>query len=225
MKVQKAFWGLVRYREVPIPTLRGVFLFSILSVALLSILVLTAHQFFAVSHPVRTGVLVVEGWVPEYVLRVARDEFMQHRYEKLYVTGGPTDSEEDMREYGTYAVLGATKLMRMGMSKDVVQAVPSPSVRRDRTYASALALRASLYQDGAIHKGVDVVSIGVHARRSRLLFQRAFGESPQVGIIAVEDRSYDPTCWWNSSQGVRTLVGEFVAYMYAILVFPFFGLA
>ena len=61
--------------------------------------------------------------------------------------------------------------------------------------------------------------MGPHARRSRLLFEKAFGRDTRVGIIALEDRDYDPAHWWKSSQGVRTVTDELIAYGYARLLF------
>ena len=37
------------------------------------------------------------------------------------------------------------------------------------------------------------------------------------GIIAVEDQDYDSKRWWESSDGVRTVIGEMIAYVYARL--------
>jgi len=166
-------------------------------------------------------VLVVEGWVPDYVLEEARAEFGRHRYLTLYVTGGPLERGGYLSEYKTYAELGAATLIQIGMSKDALEAVPAPLVRQDRTYTSAVALNNWLRQHGVNVTSINVVSMGAHARRSRLLFQEAFGEGSRVGIIAVEDRNYDPRYWWKFSQGVRVVVDELVAYIYAVFVFPF----
>jgi len=36
----------------------------------------------------------------------------------------------------------------------------------------------------------------------------------EVGIIAAQPLLYDAKSWWNSSEGVRTVVGELIAYLY-----------
>jgi hypothetical protein len=146
---------------------------------------------------------------------------MRHHYRRLYVTGGSLEIGGHLSEYKTYAELGAATLVRMGMSKSAIEAVPAPSVQRDRTYTSAVALRNRLHQQTSHEAGINLVSVGAHARRSRLLFQKAFGEDLRVGIIAIENRGYDPKCWWKSSSGVRTVVDELIAYIYALVVFPF----
>lgn len=66
---------------------------------------------------------------------------------------------------------------------------------------------------------INVVTEGVHARRTRLLFQEAFGNRVQVGIIAVPNPDYASGRWWLYSEGVRDVIGEGIAYVYARLLF------
>jgi hypothetical protein len=60
---------------------------------------------------------------------------------------------------------------------------------------------------------------GAHARRTRLLFQKAFGDEAGVGIIAISSPDYDGAHWWLYSEGVRDVVGETLAYLYAQVFF------
>lgn len=215
------FYGLFCRHECLLPTWRGFFLIVFLVAALLVVAVLNVHSFLAPTERVPAQVLVVEGWVPDYVLEKTVVEFEQGHYRKLYVTGGPIEQGGFLSGYKTYAELGAASLVRMGVSSSMIEAVPSPLVRRDRTYVSALALRNRLQQQAAGITEINLISMGVHARRSHLLFQKAFDHDLHIGIIAVENRSYASERWWQSSDGVRAVVNEFIAYIYALLVFPF----
>jgi hypothetical protein len=176
-------------------------------------------SFLSVNDPVPDGVLVVEGWDPDYALEAVKLESERNSHRTVYVVGGPLERGEPLSEYRSYAELGAASLLRMGMSNDVVQAVPAAYVRQDRTFAAAVALEKWLRQHNSIPRTINVISVGPHARRSRLLFQIAFGSGTQVGIIAIEDRSYDPQHWWRSSQGFRQVVDETIAYFYARFLF------
>jgi hypothetical protein len=51
------------------------------------------------------------------------------------------------------------------------------------------------------------------------LFQRALGKGVTVGVTSVTDREYDPERWWQSSSGVRDVLGETLAYVYARFFF------
>jgi len=52
-----------------------------------------------------------------------------------------------------------------------------------------------------------------------MLFLKAFGKELRVGVISVEDRDHDLDHWWRSSQAVREVLGEAIAYIYAKFFF------
>ena len=216
-----AFFGLLQRRECLVPTWQGLFMFILLGAGFLLIAILNVQSFLTLTEPVKAEVLVVEGWVPDYVLEKAAVEFERGHYSKLYVTGGPIEAGGMLSDYKTFAELGASILVKMGVSSSVIEAVPAPAVRRDRTYASALALKSRLHQQATAVTGMNLISIGVHARRSHLLFQKAFDNDVRVGIIAIENRNYSNERWWKFSDGVRAVIDELFAYIYALLVFPF----
>jgi len=219
MKPHQPFRGLLRRRECLLPTWRGWLLFLLAGLLLTIGAVRKVQSFLAVNDPVAGGALVVEGWAPDYALEEAVTEFRRHHYIRLYVVGVPLERGAPLSEYKTYAELGAATLLKLGLDRDSVQAVPTPAVRQDRTFASALALKQWLQQHNAMPAELNLISLGPHARRSRLLFEEAFGRDVRVGIIALEDRDYDPAHWWKSSQGVRTVTDELIAYGYARLLF------
>ena len=68
-------------------------------------------------------------------------------------------------------------------------------------------------------QGINVVTEDVHARRTRLLFQEALGPDVKVGIIAVPSPEYEARHWWRYSEGVREVIGESIAYVYARFLF------
>jgi len=67
---------------------------------------------------------------------------------------------------------------------------------------------------------INVVTEDAHARRTRLLFQKALGNDVRVGIISIPNPDYDAKHWWRYSEGVREVIGEGIAYTYA-KVFPY----
>ena len=155
----------------------------------------------------------------DFAAKAVIAEFSRGNYSAMYVTGGPLEMGAPLSEYKNYAQLGAAILEKFGMATNKLQAVPAPEVRKDRTYVSALALKGWLEAHGGVPPSLNVVSVGPHARRTRLLFERAFGSQTQIGIIAVEDPNYDARHWWKSSQGFRTVFDESVAYLYARFLF------
>jgi hypothetical protein len=220
MNERKPGRGLLQRRECLLPTWRGwlVLLFVIAALVVLS--VRGAYPFLAVDDPVDNGALVVEGWLPDYALQEAIAEFRKGHHSQLFVTGGPLENGAPLSEYRTFAELGAATLVRLGLDTNAVVAVPAPKVRLDRTYASAMALKNWLGSHGAAETSFNIISLGPHSRRSRLLFEKALGRDYKVGIIAIENQEYDVNRWWASSAGVRTMTDEMVAYVYTRLSPP-----
>ena len=214
MKERQIARGFLQRRECLLPTWRGwvVLLFAVAALVVFSIR--GAHSFLAVNDPVDNGALVVEGWLPDYALQEAILEFRRGHHSRIFVTGGPLENGAPLSEYRTFAELGAATLLRLGMSSNAVQVVPAPRVRLDRTYASALALKNWLTPHGVTERNFNVISLGPHSRRSRLLFEKALGRDYKVGVIAIQNQEYDTQRWWASSAGVRTVMDEIVAYLY-----------
>lgn len=211
--------GLFRRRECVLPTLRGwgaIFLFAgMLAMGALH----GIHPFLAKNDPKPGGVLVAEGWASEEVMQEVIEEFKRSHSESIYVTGGPIEDSSPLAEYKTFAEYGALILVRLGCDAKVVHAVPTPMVVKDRTYASAVALKKWMKEHNVSVKAINVYSMGAHSRRSCMLFQTAFGDDVEVGVVASPDRDFDPRRWWTSSSGFRSVTAEAIAYCYARLFF------
>lgn len=178
------------------------------------------HPFLAVTHRMDTKILVVEGWVPRYVMLAAVAEFQAGHYTRIYTTGGPIIGTGGYsNDFNTYASAGAEDLVKVGFPPKLVQMVPCRINGRDRTYSSALALREYFGTNGVAAGAFNVLTEDAHGRRTRMLFQAAFGRESSVGIISVPDPDYDATHWWHYSAGVREILGESIAWFYAAFVF------
>jgi hypothetical protein len=51
------------------------------------------------------------------------------------------------------------------------------------------------------------------------MYEEAFGNIVKVGIIAIPNPDYDAKHWWHSSEGVRDVLSEGIAYIYAKFLF------
>ena len=216
---KRPYWGLLGRRSLLLPTRRGWLLLLILTAGLGWFVLHHLEPFLADNDPLPDGVMVVEGWVPDFGMQMVIQQVRSSPTHKIYVTGGPVEIGAPLYQYHTLAELGAATLRGMGLEATQVQAVPSPLVYKDRTYTSALALRDWFIAHGGIPKKINLISVGPHSRRSRMLFQRVFGDSAQVGVTALEDPNYDSKHWWHTSQGVRTVTDEAIAYCYAKFLF------
>ena len=187
-------------------------------IVLISIM-LFVHPFLAPTKPVGGDILVVEGWLPDYALEKAKKRFQQGGYQLLVTTGGKIGRGFHLSEYKTWAELAASTLKNLDFPEDKIIAVPvHKNFKKDRTYHSILALQRRLSKEGFNEASIDMVSLGVHARRSWFLFEKVFS-SVNVGVVAISPNDYDATRWWLSSAGVRNVISESIAYLYALFIF------
>ncbi|MEO8427129.1 MAG: ElyC/SanA/YdcF family protein [Verrucomicrobiota bacterium] len=214
-----SFPGLTKRKECCVPTLRGWLVLVLMATLTCAWTFKAISPFLAPNRPVESHILAVEGWLPDYALEQTLAEFRKNHYELLMVTGPPLELGYYLFEYKTYADLGTATLKRLGLEEKMLVAVPSAHTQKDRTFTSGLALKQWLKQNRPSINAVNVVTLGVHARRTWLLFEKALGPDYSVGIIAATDRDYDSRRWWSSSYGVRSVVGEVIAYVYARFLF------
>jgi len=183
-------------------------------------LITCIYAFLAENHRIDANVLVVEGWIHEYAIRAAVKEFRTGAYEAVVATGGPVEGSGGYtNDFNTSANVGADLLKKDGLPASMLFVVPSRVMDRDRTYGSAVALKNWVDQHQVNVTGLNIITQNVHARRTRLLFQRALGNRVRIGVIAVQNPDYDPARWWHYSQGMKDVVSEGGAYLYAKLFF------
>jgi len=217
---RRALWGLLDRKERWSLSWRGRLILASALLLVGALIFKGVYPFLATTHRVDAEVLVVEGWIHEYAIRAALKEFQSNHYARIFTTGGPVEGTGGyINDYCTSASVGADLLKKWGLPDERLQMVPSRVMDRDRTYGSAVALRNWFLDHNMAVSGIDVVTEDVHARRTRLLFQKAFGKDVQVGIIGVANVDYPANRWWHYSQGLKNVVSEFAAYLYARLFF------
>ncbi|MCX7818255.1 MAG: YdcF family protein [Kiritimatiellae bacterium] len=168
----------------------------------------------------KADVLVIEGWIPDFAVPEVLRRIESNPDARVVTTGGPVEHGGYLQEWRTYAEAARATLLAAGAPSGRVVAVPAPACRTDRTFASALALKRYLEESGVGGGRVSVVTLSVHARRSRALFQRALGGAFQVGSEPYESPQFGRRDWWRSSEGVRWVLSETIAAVHAWLCPP-----
>jgi uncharacterized SAM-binding protein YcdF (DUF218 family) len=216
----RALWGLLDRKERWSLSWRGRLILASALLLVGALVLKGVYPFLATTHRVNANILVVEGWIHEYAIRVALKEFQSNHYARIFTTGGPVEGTGGyINDYCTSASVGADLLRKNGLANGSVQMVPSRVMDRDRTYGSAVALRNWLRDQNMAVSSIDVVTEDVHARRTRVLFEKALGNNVTVGIIAVPNPDYDWRRWWWYSEGVKAVGSEALAYIYTRFLF------
>lgn len=187
---------------------------TLVTIAVIGLGIFNLHRFLARNSPVKTDVLVVEGWIPDYAIAAAMKEFQNGEYKTLITIGAPMPRGAYLSSYKTFAELAAATLIALGFDQQKLQIVSTDFTPECRTQNAAIALKKHLEISNPHILSMNIFTFGPHARRTWLLFRRAFPDPMEVGIIAAQPLLYDAKSWWNSSEGVRTVVGELIAYLY-----------
>lgn len=177
------------------------------------------HSFLSIHEPVSAKIMVVEGWMPDFALEIARDTFRKDKYTMMLTTGGVFSEHRYLLDFDNAASASAASLIKMGMDKDSVRAVTMPRIEENKTYTSALYVHRYLDSLGVSDRSLNVVSIGPHARRTRLLYQKALGKDWKIGIINAVWGDLDGRYWYHSLEGFRTEIDQTLVWLYARFVF------
>ncbi len=217
---RRAVWGLLERKPRWSLSWRGWLVVLFFASCIGTVAFFTVQPFLAITRREKTDILVVEGWILPCTMEEAANEFSNGGYQRVYTTGGPAEGlRKYISDYSTAASIGAGLLHQAGVPAERIQMVPSRKTGRDRTYNAALALKRWFQTNHITPTAINVVTEGSHARRTRLLFQKALGKDVSVGIISLPNCDYDPKHWWRYSEGVREVIGESIAYVYARFFF------
>jgi hypothetical protein len=174
------------------------------------------NDFLAITRPIEGNILVVESWFWDSpAIREAMDEFDRGRYDWLVAVGPPL-STAGRDAVASSAELLADRFRHLGADEARVVALTVPQVTLHQTYTAALAVKHWLRGTGILVKGLNVFTLGTHARKSFVLFGRAFGPDQRLGVIAGTEHTYNPTSWWLSARGIHVVTRKTIGYLYAL---------
>ena len=144
----------------------------------------TIQDVLAIRLPVDGNILVVEGWIwNSPAMREAAEEFNRGHYKYLVTIGRPVEGNEDLADPNNSAELAARRLRQFGIAQTHITVLSVPNVTLHRTYASALALRSWLSNSKIETTGVNVVTLGAHARKSLYYFNGRLDQGRQSGLL------------------------------------------
>lgn len=179
---------------------------------------MSIYKFLAVTRPLGEGVLVVDAWIPRPTLSESINVFNSGRYHYLVVLGGPTE-ETAIRSRGPVADadLAASTLENLGLDSRKLVKISVADNSSGRTLRRATAVRKWLESSRASACCVDVFTVGVHARKSWILFRHALGSKYRVGIVAGHEFRYLPRLWFISRTGIWIVSRNLAGYLYSKL--------
>jgi hypothetical protein len=118
--------------------------------------------------------------------------------------------------FNSYAELARNRLLALGISPSRIIAIPGNKVKINRTLTSALAFRDWLKTTNIDIKGINIISMGTHARRTWMTYNKVMNENYDIGIIALPDYNNNHSRINRFLETIRQTLG--IIYYWVILI-------
>ncbi len=97
------------------------------------------------------------------------------------------NKHEFLSSFNSNAELARSRLISMGIDSSRIIATPGDRVKINRTLTSAVAFRNWLRTSNIDIRGINIFSMGTHARRTWMTYNKILNEKYEIGIISVPD--------------------------------------
>jgi hypothetical protein len=114
------------------------------------------------------------------------------------------------------AELTRRRLIKLGIDSSVIKAVSAKKVWINRTLTSALAFRNWLQDKDIDVKGINIISMGTHSRRTWMCYNKILNEKYKIGIISLPDNDYNYSRIRKIFKTIRETLG--ILYYWIILI-------
>lgn len=210
--------GLAYRRSLLLPTWKGWLLLIAFGLVATVLLFRGVYPYLAAeSRLEKADVVIIEGWVSDQIVALAREELDAGRCELICTAGVDLDKGHLLVEWKDWAILAAETLKALDVPEEKILVASAGGIQRHRTYAgfeSAKEKLLALNLPGPIR--INVISEGAHGKRSSTVARKVFGATATIGLISAEPLSYDAKRWWASSSGLKAVFMEVVGSTYEL---------
>ena len=174
---------------------------------------LNINRFLAVpTQRVEANILVVEGWIWDYAMESAAEEFKRGGY-TLLATSGMPNFPQSGQDQTTTADAAVARLQQLGVPHSQILTCPASYTSWNRTASSARAVRDKLLREGVRLERINVLTVGTHARKTILAYRRIMGPEVEVGIITIPSQNFDADRWWTSQAGIYAISKNTIGWL------------
>jgi len=141
-----------------------------------------------------------------------------YQHNSVYDIGAIGGSNRTFNAYESHPEIIRNKLLSFGLDTSRVVALTSKKTILNRTLVSALTVREWLKSSGQCVKGINVVSRGIHSRRTLITYKRVLNNTDNVGIISLPEKAEGVS----GNNSVFRILVEMVDYIYYnIILIPY----
>lgn len=118
--------------------------------------------------------------------------------------------------YSSYAQLAKNRLLALGVDSSLIIDIPCKNVSLNRTLTSALAFRDWLKTSEIKVKGINIVSVGTHSKRTWMTYNKILDKKYNIGIISLPDSREQDSRRYKVLKTIRETIG--IIYYWFILI-------
>ena len=121
-----------------------------------------------------------------------------------------------INNFNSNAELSRFRLISMGIDSTQIKATPGKRVTINRTLTSALSFRDWLKTTKIDIKGINIISLGAHTRRTWMIYNKILHKKYEIGIISLPDYDFNRSRLYRLLKTVRETLG--IIYYWFILI-------
>ncbi|MCU0473462.1 MAG: hypothetical protein MUC93_08870 [Bacteroidales bacterium] len=119
--------------------------------------------------------------------------------------------------FKSYAQRAREIFISLGIDSSNVISVPGESVKINRTFTSALAVRNWLKTSDIEVKGINIISVDSHSRRTWMTYNKVLHKSFNVGVISLPKDNFHS----RTDKGFNILKETLALVYYWVILIPF----
>lgn len=139
-----------------------------------------------------------------------------YQLNSIYTYSEPGRSIKIKNDYISYAQLAENSFLALGIDSSLIVEIPGKKVSLNRTLTSALAVRDWLKTSDIKIKGINVVTLGTHAKRTWMTYNKIMHKKYDIGIISLPDYKSRRSEKYKVFKTLRETVG--IIYYWLILL-------
>lgn len=139
-----------------------------------------------------------------------------YQHNSIYEISDLNEASRMINNFDTEGELARNKLLDMGIDSSIIKAIPGIRATINRTLASALSFRDWLKKTDIEVKGINIVSIGTHSRRTWMTYDKVLNKSYEIGIISLPDYKNHYSRKYKVLKTLRETIG--LIYYWFILI-------
>jgi len=153
-----------------------------------------------------------------YVKEIIIDEKIVIPYQdnSEYDIGKLFGKNRIINNFNSSAQYARDRLLSMGIDSSLLISIPGNKVKINRTLTSALAFRDWLKTVNINIKGINIISMGTHTRRTWMTYNKILNEQYRIGIISLPDYNYNNSRSFRLFKTIRESLG--IVYYWLILI-------